>query len=142
VYGLDSGITSGYNGLVLTAQRRFTRGVSINANYTWSHCIGIPAQGFTTFGNAISGIDPNNRNYSRGNCDSDRRHIFNLTAAFETPRFSNRTLQAVATGWKVAPILRIQSGPYLTATTSQDIALNSMSSGGAQERARSRILDH
>src|SRR5204863_1367584 len=60
---------------------------------------------------------------------TDRRHVFNLTAVAQTPTFSGKTLRAVATGWRFSPIVRIQSGAYLTATTSADVALNGI---GAQ----------
>jgi hypothetical protein len=119
----DDGGTSSYNGLVLTAQRRFSRGFSINANHTWSHCISVPTFNIASFSGA-GYRDPNNRNYDRGNCDSDRRHNFNFTGAVETPRFSDRTLQTVAGGWRLAPILRLQSGQFLTITTAQDVALS------------------
>ena len=59
------------------------------ANYTLSKCTGHPTQGGTT-PNVNSGyVDPNNIDYDYGACDSDRRHLFNLTASAETPRFDN-----------------------------------------------------
>src|SRR5207253_2409207 len=30
--------TASYHGLILSAQKRISRGVALNANYTWSHC--------------------------------------------------------------------------------------------------------
>src|SRR5207237_1196600 len=75
----DDGGTASYNGLILTAQRRFSHGFSLNANHTWSHCIGVPTFNIASFSGA-GYRDPNNRNYDRGNCDSDRRHNFNFTA--------------------------------------------------------------
>jgi hypothetical protein len=76
-------------------------------------------------------INPDNRRFDRGNCTTsatDRRHLFNLTAVAETPTFSNPNLRALATGWRLSPILRLQSGGYLTVTTVNDAALNGQGS--------------
>ena len=92
--GLFGG-TSSYNGLILAVQKRLEQGTSINANYTWSHCIGDLSIGNST-GNAGGGYQilstatgvgiPNNRRYDRSNCQSveiggtfssDRRQNFN-----------------------------------------------------------------
>ncbi len=127
---VDDGATSSYNGLVLSAQRRASRGVTINTNYTWSHCIADPWIAMLNGGTGSSAYtDPNNRRFDRGNCSAsatDRRQVFNLSSVAETPQFSNSRLRAVLSGWRVSPLVRISSGPYLTATTSSDIALNSV----------------
>jgi hypothetical protein len=65
----------------------------------------------------------NNRRYDRGNCTNgaeDRRHIFNLSGTAASPQFSNRTLRMVASGWQLAPILRILSGQALNIEDNTD----------------------
>ena len=59
----------------------------------------------------------------RGNCEADRRHVFNLSAVAETPRFSNSTLRAVGSAWRISPIFKILSGGYLNIITGPDVAL-------------------
>jgi len=125
-YGLissngDDG-TSNYNGLLLSIQRRAVRGVSVGANYTWSHCIG-PSMVFSHNSNGGSLI-PENRNFDQGNCDSDRRQVFNLTSSAETPQFSNATLRLLGTGWRLSGIYRFSTGDYMTIYTGLDRALN------------------
>jgi hypothetical protein len=61
----DYGGTANYDGLLLSVQRRFGHGVTVSANYTWSHCISdyivdsqlLQGQGYT---------NPNNRRFDRG----------------------------------------------------------------------------
>jgi hypothetical protein len=118
----DDGGTQSYNGLLLSVQRRAAKGITINSNYTWSHCIGdhyetdgpAPGDGYT---------DVYNRDFDRGNCESDRRHIFNFTAVTETPTFSNSSLRTVASGWRLSGIYRVSSGRPLSILAGDDRAL-------------------
>jgi hypothetical protein len=133
VEALDDGGTSSYNGLILAVQKRLSKGLSTSVNYTWSHCIGDVSIGNST-GNAGAGYAiPNNRRYDRSNCQSneiggtfssDRRHIFNSTVVYQTPRLANARLSLLASGWKIAGIYRATSAPWLTVSLSTDVALN------------------
>ena len=90
---LDDGGTGSYNGLLLAVQKRLSRGVSVLANYTWSHCISDQWNGYPGLGGTSEGV-PDNRRYGRGNClSSDQRQILNLSAVAQTPNFSNRPLR-------------------------------------------------
>jgi hypothetical protein len=125
-YGLinsnEDGGTGSYHGMLLSIQRRAGNGTNIGANYTWSHCINNGA----SFSHNSSGsyLDPDNRAFDRGNCDSDRRHALNLTAVASAPKFSNPTLQRVAAGWRLSGIYRFSTGSFLTLTPGTDRALN------------------
>jgi len=128
----ETGGTASYNGLLLSVQRRPVRGLTVSANYTWSHCIADPGAGSIysvtgTFNNGWTNTD--NRRFDRGNCSegaTDHRHVFNFSGVAETPRVSNSTLRAALSGWTFSPILRILSGDYFSVTTTQDRALNGM----------------
>jgi hypothetical protein len=133
VIHVDSGATANYHGLLLAIQRRATRGITVNGNYTWSHCITDPAgDQLAVSATPNNGwTNPDNRRFDRGNCGNaaiDRRHLFNLSAVAETPKFSNATLRTAASGWRFSPIFKIISGQYLSITTTQDRALNGMAS--------------
>jgi len=136
---MDDGGTSNYNGLVLSLQRRRARGVTVQANYTWSHCIGDLSN--TSMG--VAGTNymiPNDRHSSRGNCSSnssDRRHLFNFSAVYETPKSSLAMVRALAGGWQISGIARIQSGGPLSVTSGLDQALT----GAAAERANQVLPD-
>jgi hypothetical protein len=133
VDSFDSGATSSYNGLLLQVQKRFSKGVSAFANYTWSHCIGDLSIGDST-GNAGQGLaNPLNRNYDRSNCQSneiggvfsaDRRQIFNLNVVYQTPKLPNAWANALLSNWQVAGIYHYMSAYWISAYLSTDIALN------------------
>ena len=121
VVNADDGGTRRYNALLLSVQRRASRDVTIQGNYTWSHCIDQGQN--TTVGNNGFQI-PERRAANQGNCDLDRRHNFNLSTVYASPQFSNGTLRMLATGWKVSGIVRILSGSALTVASGLDNALS------------------
>jgi hypothetical protein len=118
----DDGGTQSYHGLLASMQRRAARGLTINSNYTWSHCI---SDHYETDGPAPGSgyVNPNNRDFDRGNCESDRRHIFNFTAVAETPEFAGRTTRILASGWRLSGIYRVSSGAPLNILSGDDRAL-------------------
>jgi hypothetical protein len=130
---VETGGTVSYNGLLLTMQKRLAKGVSLNANYTWSHCIGDITQASSVLGTGAGLNDANNRAYDRGNCQTptldgtqalDRRHILNFTALLQSPRFNGRALRMAASDWNLSTSYRMLSGAYQTITTGVDRALN------------------
>ena len=138
----EDGGTSSYHGLLLSAQRRAVRSLTLGANYTWSHCISDN----TSLGNNIGGLaftylDPNNREFDRGNCESDRRHSLNVTGVVETPEFSRRALRAIASGWRIAGIYRNTSGSYMTILGGQDRALSGVGNQRAEQVLGDPYLD-
>jgi hypothetical protein len=124
----DDGGTGSYNGLLLSGQKRLGGGLTMSANYTWSHCISDPVN---TLPNAGAGgsqvyIFPG-RVKDRGNCNTsgdDRRHVANLTAVAEMPKFTdNKWITRIVTGWRGSAVATMQSGSFFTVTTGQDDAL-------------------
>jgi hypothetical protein len=83
-------------------------------------------------------VKPGNREFDRGNCNTDRRSVFNLTALAQTPQFSNNTLRMVATGWHLSGIYRFSTGEPLDVTGGVDRALNGVTVGGANSAGRQR----
>ena len=121
VVNADDGGTRRYNALLLSVQRRASNGLTVQGNYTLSHCID---QGQTTIVQNNGGQIPERRGANQGNCDLDRRHNFNLSTVYATPRFSNGTLRTLGTGWKISGIVRILSGSALTVVSGLDNALS------------------
>jgi hypothetical protein len=122
---IDAGATTNYHAMLLSLQRRVTRGTTVSGNYTWSHCIGDYADLNSEGPNeAEVYTNPGSRRFDRGNCNSDRRHVFNLTGVAETPQFGRPLLRTLATGWRLSGIYRWSSGMPLTIITGSDRALN------------------
>ncbi len=132
----EDGGTQSYHGLLLSLQRHAIRGVNIGGNYTWSHCLGDAPTANATGTGGGGYLDPNDRSFDRGNCDGDRRQVFNLTAVAETPQFANPAMRVLATGWRVSGIYKRSSGSWLTMTTGLDRVL----SGFAGNQRPNQIL--
>ena len=125
--------TQSYHALLVSVQRRAASGVTVGGNYTWSRCIGDSSNAGSGNTPGTTYIDPTNRRFDRGNCDSDRRQIFNVTAVAETPRFQNFTLRTLATGWRLSGIYRYSTGSSLSVLSGLDRALNGVVNQRAQQ---------
>jgi hypothetical protein len=142
----DSSGTANFNSLILLAHHTLAKQVSIDANYTWSHCIGDATQASTVGGAQAGLLEPNNRRFDRGNCQTstlggtfglDRRQMLNITSVAQSPQFSGRWLRALGTGWTLAGAWRVNTGGFLTPTYSTDIQL----SGTAGQRPNQILSD-
>jgi hypothetical protein len=132
---ISSVSTANYNALLLSVKGEI-HGVSLNANHTWSHCIsdrtndGVP--------------NPNGtfqRDRDRSNCASDRRHVFNLTAVADSPKFEGRWLRAVASNWKLSTVYRVSTGSFLTVSSGADRALSGLATQTADQISGNVYLD-
>jgi hypothetical protein len=137
----DAGGTQSYNGMLLSVQRQAGRGITVNTNYTWSHCIGdyadVNSQGPAadeTYSN------PTNRRADRGDCLGERRQTLNFTGLAETPRFANNTLRIVASGWRLSGIYTRSSGAPFTVITGSDRSLTSTGLGSANNQRANQVL--
>ena len=121
----DYGNTQSYNAMILSLERRAADGVTMTANYTWSHCVGYFG-GRAATGTSLRVRDTfrinNDRSFDRGNCFQDIRHTMNLRGVASTPEFANSTLRAVGSGWQLALIYRARSGSTLPVETGTDRA--------------------
>ncbi|MBV9744071.1 MAG: carboxypeptidase regulatory-like domain-containing protein, partial [Acidobacteriia bacterium] len=121
---LDDGGTSSYEGVYFSAQKRLSHGLTVLANYTWSHCISDPwAQNPTAAAVAIPGA----RRQWRANCiGQDLRQLFTTSIVATTPRFADRTLRILASNWQVAPIMTIKSAQEFSMLAGPDRALSTV----------------
>ena len=142
VYGsltsLDSSGTQHYDGLLLNARWRLDDNVNLGANWTWSHCIGLPV---TTLSNLeatylntpYQNNGPVNRHLDMGPCEVgsiDIRHIVNVTLVVNTPRFQNNWARRLGTGWTLSTIYTVHTGVPFDAELGTDNALNGFNPSG------------
>ncbi|HTM47926.1 MAG TPA: carboxypeptidase regulatory-like domain-containing protein [Bryobacteraceae bacterium] len=117
---------STYHAAVLKVERRFQRGFSLLAHYTFSKFID-DVESFTEFGDVGSYMDFYNRGHDKGLSGSDVRHRAVLSAVYELPFLRKRGLvTTLFGGWKLGAITSFQAGPAFTvfSGTNQTNAFN------------------
>jgi hypothetical protein len=118
------GCNASYTPLAVKAEKRFTRGTSFLASYTWSYMID---NGAGTLGEGVgTWRDFNNIALDRGNSNYGRRHglagtfIYNLPMGREGRFGANwgRTMNGMSGGWQLSGIGTVRSGRYFSVTAS------------------------
>ncbi len=105
---VEPGDNSSYNALQVTLERRFLKGFTLLADYTFAKSIDTSSQNKQT-GQTVT--DPFNRRFDRGVSDFDQTHIFNLSGLWDLPlNPSNRFAHAVLGGWQYSGIVSLRSG--------------------------------
>jgi hypothetical protein len=110
---LASGGVSNYNGLQASFQRRFTKGLAIDANYTWAKALsdisGFSEQGDQGWSNALP---TNIRATEYGNSEDDIQNRFALSLNYELQYGKEFTgiKKAFLAGWDTNMITVWQSG--------------------------------
>jgi hypothetical protein len=130
LYSYDTGANAMYNSLQTEVHHRTRGGLTFSSAWTWAKNLGDnngPAStgwaGAHGGGRVTNSLD---RAADRGDFYATRRHRFTTTAFYDLPFGKGRALgknwgraiDAVAGGWRMATVLLIQTGPYLTATFS------------------------
>ncbi|HEV2381968.1 MAG TPA: carboxypeptidase regulatory-like domain-containing protein [Terriglobia bacterium] len=112
------GANSIYNALQTSLEKRTSHGLTMNLNYTWSHCLDT----LSNEGSVTGGFNPNTSiaemtpgvplSNLYGNCDYDIRNSLNGNYIFQLPSLvhDNKILGAVINGWQISGDLFIHSG--------------------------------
>ena len=114
-----SGGTDHYDSLQVSANRRFSQGLTIGSQYTWGHSLG------NTGGSneAQTQQNPFNFEQDRGNNAFDVRQSLNATALYDLPFGKGHRLGAGAPGWTRAAFGDWEIGGVLNARTGLPIDL-------------------
>jgi Carboxypeptidase regulatory-like domain len=112
---LSDNSSSNYNGLQIEFRQRISHGLTLNANYTFSHAMNDRYnKNVDNIGNFAT---LRNRRLDYGPSTFDLRHVFQAFGTYDLPvgrsrKFSvkNPVLNGVLGGWTVGTIFRMQSG--------------------------------
>ncbi|MCU1222197.1 MAG: hypothetical protein JWQ42_290 [Edaphobacter sp.] len=120
-----SGGTDMYNALQSTLQRRFARGLSMGAQYTWAKELGTSSGS----NEATTAQNPYNFKTEYGRGTFDIRHSLNATVLYDLPFGHGKAyslsgpMDLIAGGWQVGGIVNFRSGvPIDVLITRSDVA--------------------
>jgi hypothetical protein len=98
---------SNYNALDVTLRKRFSHGLSLNANYTYAKSLDELSDVFRARNNAVSATDVQNLRNDYGPSDFDLRHRIVVSSSYDLPFFhGNRWIG----GWTVNTIVSWNTG--------------------------------
>jgi hypothetical protein len=130
IYSTENLGFQNYQAAQVEVNHRISGGLSFQANYTWAHDISdaqgdapVGYGGETNYG--LSVVDRYAVGLDRGNVAGARRQRFLFTGTYDLPfgkgrrwSSSSRALDAVFGGWSLNTLALLETGPYLTPTTS------------------------
>ena len=101
---------STYNAVQFQATKRMSRGLMVNASYTWSHSLdegsGLGAGLF------FNGNNPLVPRTAYASSDFDRTHVLSISYVYQLPtiKSASRLVKGVANGWGIQGVTIAQSG--------------------------------
>ena len=112
----EQSASSIYHALQMKVERRFYKGLSLLASYTWSKNIDQDSD------NTEGAYDPYNFRLNRGLSSFDVPHLFTLGLVYELPwlRQSHGLKRALLGGWTLGTVTTLQSGFTYTPLFSGD----------------------
>jgi carboxypeptidase family protein len=107
---------SSYNALQMQLTKRFSKGFSYQASYSWSKLLALTDLNCCGSGGATRLSDPDNPKYDRGLATFDRTHILTMNAIYKLPLLTNRPpmMKTLLGGWEATGIYQYATGVPLT----------------------------
>jgi hypothetical protein len=118
---------SEYNAAQFSFERRYAKGLTANANYTFARNLTNISDGGTTGAATVGAILPNNRAYDWGNSDIGIKHRFSIRVNYEFPFGKNgsRMAKLAIGGWQANLLAFYQSGvPFTVLDTATPVPSN------------------
>jgi outer membrane receptor protein involved in Fe transport len=119
IESMDNVGESSYRGIELSANKRFSRGYTVTANYTWGRALDN-----TSGDNNGNGQDPFNIDNDWGLADSSIRHRMVTSFLWQVPSPQQKLAKAVLGGWQFNGIVTLSSGSPFTVTSGRDTMLS------------------
>ena len=125
---------SNYSSLQLTAQKQFSKGFTVLANYTWAKSlddlpfatspttVGVNAAGGSSYVSPIPWYLPGRHQFDYGPSEFDHQHRLVASFVWQLPGLahSSRFLRYAIGGWQLTGLLTAQSGGPLTVVAGKD----------------------
>jgi hypothetical protein len=112
-------IASTYEGMIAKLERRFSKGMTLLASYTYGHS--IDGGGNNNDANDPGPQDARNTAAQKGNSNFDIRHRFVMSGLYQLPFGKSRgPLNYLARDWQLSGIFSVQTGQPFTVTSSTD----------------------
>ena len=114
-------VGSDYNALQTRLEKRYARGVTFLASYTWGKSLDYVSSSRTT-GEINRPIDPNNLALERGRSLFDARHNFVFHALYDLPFHRRGASGKFTDGWQISGIFHEHTGLPFTVSAAGDLA--------------------
>ncbi len=119
---------STYHGGFIRGEKRFSKGLSFLAHYTFSKFLD-DVESANEYGSTGSYMDAYNRRLDKGPSGSDVPHRAVVTLLYALPVFkTNRLANGIVGGWKIGVLETAESGPAFTVVTASNTT-NSFQAG-------------
>ncbi len=126
---VEPGGNSNYNSLQLSMERRFQKGLTILADYTFSKSIDESSQNKQT-GQTVT--DPYSLAFDRGVSDFNQAQVFSASGLWDIPfNPSNRLAHSAIGGWQLSSIVTLRSGEPFSVYSGTDNSFSGIGSDRA-----------
>jgi len=149
---MENRVTSDYNSLQVSLEKRLSRGFSALVSYTWGKALSDAPDHISSTGGGV-GIDtgvskspqnPDRLKAERGPAEFDVQHRLSVSYVYELPFGRGRTwgqnwsgvTEVILGGWQLTGIHALQTGLALTPTLSGSSVLNL----GSERQARPNVI--
>jgi len=121
ILDVRSDVNSSYNALAVQINHRYQNGFSLMANYTWSHALDDNPY-LSTVVPSYNAFDPTNLQLEHGNSVLDVRQRAVFAMVYQPQTHFHGLKDKVIGGWRIAPMVQVQTGlpytPYISGSVS------------------------